>query len=217
MKTIPLAFTRSSIRPSRARAGWAGALLFAGLCLPACGDVADGLSASSIESALCRDARCDDSIASGSADDTHADHHTSADAGTDACRSDSECGAGFECEAEHGTGYCKPHGHDAPQSAPGADAGAPLSCSTSLDCAAGEECEHPGESGAGYCKPHGGEHPIPAGDACYDDSDCNTGTRCESIGHGQRACAPGADDDGANHGDDYEGRDDRSGSNSGRH
>jgi hypothetical protein len=83
------------------------------------------------------------------------------------CASDADCGAGLECELEHGTSYCKPHGGNVggddagAGGAGGSDDGSAGSaanpggaCASDADCGAGLECEL--EHGTSYCKAHGG-------------------------------------------------------------
>lgn len=72
------------------------------------------------------------------------------------CAVDADCGAGLECEVEHGVGLCQPHGGTASGTPNGSPSGAGIgqSCSQDTDCAAGLECEV--EHGQGVCAAHGG-------------------------------------------------------------
>ena len=109
------------------------------------------------------------------------------------CDSDADCPRGEECEFEHDTSFCKPHGgdDDRPADKPDPDA---MECDSDADCPRGEECEF--EHDMSFCKPHGGDDDDDDGD--HDDDD----------------------DDGDHHDDDddyyYYDDDDRSGSNSGK-
>jgi hypothetical protein len=74
------------------------------------------------------------------------------------CATDVDCPNGFECEAEHGTSWCKSHGGSS-SSDGGVSSSTPnRSCSTDADCSPGLECEIEVEHGVttSFCKPHGG-------------------------------------------------------------
>lgn len=54
----------------------------------------------------------DDKGGSGNDDTAGDDNGDDGAAGTGPCASDADCGAGEECELEHGAGFCKAHGGD---------------------------------------------------------------------------------------------------------
>jgi|GEM_PF-3007313 len=129
------------------------------------------------------------------------------------CESDLDCAPDEECEREHGSSFCKPHGgnDDVGDVQDDADDGGPddptadlVPCESDLDCAPDEECER--EHGSSFCKPHGGNDDV--GDAqddaddddgpadpnasvgdCASDLDCMAGEECE-FEHGTSFCKP---------------------------
>lgn len=103
----------------------------------------------------------------------------------DACQAKGECGAGLECEIEHGVGTCKPHaedgaGDDHGQDAPGTDDKGQDAPGTPDD--KGQGADDP--------KKHddSGNPPLPNGD-CAVDADCGPDAQCE-LEQGVGTCKP---------------------------
>jgi hypothetical protein len=132
-----------------------------------------------------------------------------------ACRSDTDCGAGYACTHISELSYCEAKSAASTKTSSAralGSAAAPLAraCQTDADCAAGEECESEHDQ-AYYCAPHREEGKAHAGayasapsEHCRDEGeDCSRTERCADAGSGPAQCQDGDHQGAHDIGDDH--------------